>query len=41
MDFNKLKGHVPDKVLAELPTIARFKIDTPIEKKPKKTSKKK
>jgi putative chitinase len=31
MDFNKLKGHVPDKVLAELSTIAKFKIDTPIE----------
>jgi putative chitinase len=31
MDFNKLKGHVPDKVLAELPTIAKFKIDTPLE----------
>jgi putative chitinase len=31
MDFNKLKGHVPDKVLAELPTVVKFKIDTPIE----------
>lgn len=31
MDFNKLKGHVPDKVLAELPTIVKFKIDTPLE----------
>ena len=31
MDFNKLKGHVPDKVIAELPTIVKFKIDTPIE----------
>ena len=31
MDFNKLKGHVPDQVLAELPTIAKFKIDTPLE----------
>jgi len=31
MDFNKLKNHIPDKVLAELPTITKFKIDTPIE----------
>jgi len=31
VDFNKLKGHVPDKVLAELPTITKFKIDTPLE----------
>jgi putative chitinase len=31
MDFNKLKGHIPDKVLAELPTIVKFKIDTSLE----------
>ena len=32
MDINKLKGHVPDAVIAQLPdTMAKFKIDTPIK----------
>lgn len=32
MDINKLKGHVPDSVIAQLPeTMAKFGIDTPIK----------
>jgi putative chitinase len=32
MDINKLKGHVPDAVIAQLPdTMAKFGIDTPIK----------
>lgn len=32
MDINKLKGHVPDSVIAQLPeTIEKFKFDTPIK----------
>jgi putative chitinase len=31
MDINKLKGHVPDAVLAQLPdTIAKFELNTPL-----------
>lgn len=32
MDINKLKGHVPDSVIAQLPeTMAKFAIDTPLK----------
>jgi putative chitinase len=32
MDINKLKGHVPDSVIAQLPeTMAKFGLDTPIK----------
>ena len=32
MDLNKLKGHVPDSVIAQLPEVmTKFKIDTAIE----------
>jgi putative chitinase len=32
MDISKLKGHVPDSVIAELPaTMAKFGLDTPIK----------
>lgn len=32
MDINKLKGHVPDSVIAQLPeTMAKFGIDTPLK----------
>ena len=32
MDINKLKGHIPDAVIAMLPdTMAKFKIDTPVK----------
>jgi putative chitinase len=32
VDINKLKGHVPDSVIAQLPeTIEKFKFDTPIK----------
>ena len=31
MDINKLKGHIPDAVLAQLPdTIAKFQLNTPL-----------
>ena len=31
MDINKLKGHVPDAVIAQLPdTIAKFELNTPL-----------
>ena len=31
MDINKLKGHVPDSVIAQLPdTIAKFELNTPL-----------
>jgi putative chitinase len=31
MDLNKLKGHVPDSVIAQLPdTIAKFELNTPL-----------
>ena len=32
MDINKLKGHIPDGVLAQIPSVMeKFKIDTPLE----------
>jgi putative chitinase len=32
MDINKLKGHIPDAVLAQIPSVMeKFKIDTPLE----------
>jgi putative chitinase len=32
MDINKLKGHIPDSVIAQLPeTIEKFKFDTPVK----------
>jgi putative chitinase len=32
MDINKLKGHVPDSVIAQLPeTMAKFGLDTPLK----------
>ena len=32
MDINKLKGHIPDTVLAQIPSVMeKFKIDTPLE----------
>lgn len=32
MDLNKLKGHVPDNVIAQIPeVIEKFKIDTPVK----------
>ena len=32
MDINKLKGHIPDAVLAQIPSVVeKFKIDTPLE----------
>ena len=31
MDLNKLKGHIPDSVIAQLPdTIAKFELNTPL-----------
>ena len=31
MDINKLKGHVPDAVIAQLPdTMAKFELNTPL-----------
>lgn len=31
MDINKLKGHIPDSVLVQIPdTITKFKLDTPL-----------
>ena len=31
MDINKLKGHIPEAVLAQLPdTIAKFELNTPL-----------
>ena len=32
MDINKLKGHIPDSVIAQIPDVmAKFKIDTPLK----------
>jgi len=32
MDINKLKGHIPDAVLTQIPSVMeKFKIDTPLE----------
>jgi putative chitinase len=32
MDIQKLKGHIPDTVLAQIPSVMeKFKIDTPLE----------
>jgi putative chitinase len=32
MDLNKLKGHIPDTVIAQIPEVMeKFKIDTPVE----------
>jgi putative chitinase len=32
MDLNKLKGHVPDNVIAQIPEVmTKFKIDTPVK----------
>ena len=32
MDLNKLKGHVPDNVIAQIPEVMqKFGIDTPVE----------
>jgi hypothetical protein len=31
MDLNKLKGHIPDSVIGQLPdTIAKFELNTPL-----------
>ena len=31
MDVNKLKGHIPESVIAQLPdTIAKFELNTPL-----------